>query len=419
MSETGFFRSRWVERPEGVREVDAARLPEGFRASGIACGIKESTLDLGLLICDTRRTTSAARFTRNAIVSAPVELNLSDAGLDVLRAVVVSSGNANAYNGQEGLTHARRIRDRAADVLKVGHSLVGIAATGATGVSLPVDIVVEGVDAAERQLSAVGARDFAQAIMTTDASLKQASIEIDIEGRPVRISVQAKGAGMMAPSFSSATMLCFVETDAELAPGSLESRLDEALATSFERITVDAQLSPSDSFFMIASGASGVECTDNKSFHRALTALLQQIAVEIVSDGEGSTHVTRLKVLGAHDDGEAERVARAVADSALVKTAIFGNDPNWGRILQAAGASIGKHAHHREQVKPSLWMEGQLLCEKAAGVVSGEKLKQLSQLMKTGEIELKLDLHRGNHETEVFFSDLGVNYVKLNSDYTT
>ncbi len=419
MSEREFFRSRWVEKPEGIREVDVARLPEGFRASGIACGIKESSLDLGLLICDARRTTSAARFTRSALISAPVELNLSDAGLDVLRAVVVSSGNANAYNGQEGLTHARQIRDCAADVLKVGHSLVGIAATGVTGVPLPVDRAVEGVAAAERQLSTAGARDFAQAIMTTDASFKQASIEIDIEGRPVRISAQAKGAGMMAPSFSSATMLCFVETDAEMAPGSLESSLDDALSTSFERITVDAQLSPSDSFFMIASGASGVDCTNNRTFHQVLTAILQQLAVEIVSDGEGSTHVTRLKVVGAHDDGEAERVARAVADSALVKTAIFGNDPNWGRVLQAAGASIGKHAHHREQVKPSLWMEGQLLCEKATGAVSGEQLKQLSQMMKAGEIELRLDLHRGNHETEVFFSDLGVNYVKLNSDYMT
>ncbi len=419
MSERTFFKSRWVECPKGVREIDNARLPDGFRASGVACGVKESLLDMGLIVCDADRPTSAARFTRNAVVSAPVELNLSDAGLDVLRAVVVSSGNANAYNGVEGVKHARQVRDTAATALKIRPSLVGVAATGATAVKLPVEKVIEGAEAAERQLSAAGANDFAKAILTTDQDTKQVSIEFEVGGKTVGIAAQAKGAGMIAPSFSSATMLCFVETDAEIAPGSLEARLDEVLASSFERITVDSQLSPSDSLFIIASGESGVDCTDNDDFFNVLIAVLRQLAVEIVSDGEGSSHVTRLSLHGAHDDEEAERVARAVADSPLVKTAIYGNDPNWGRVLQAAGASIGRHAHHREQVKPSLWLEDQLLYEKVQGVVSEEKLKELSVMMKSGEIEIKLDLHRGDHETEIFFSDLGVDYVKLNSEYMT
>lgn len=419
MRAESFFSSRWVERPAGVKELDASRLPAGFRASGVACGIKKSSLDCGMLACDSERPTSAARFTKNAIISAPVELNLSDAGLDVLRAIVVSSGNANAYNGSDGEDSARLVRNTAAAARRLVPSLVGVAATGVTAVPLPVESVVEGVKAAERQLSPVGANDFAKAIITTDRSEKLASIEIDTGDGTVRISAQAKGAGMIAPSFSSATMLCFVETDAVMAPGSLDSNLDKILASSFERITVDSQLSPSDSFFIIASGESGIDCTESDLFYQALTALLRQLALEIAADGEGASHVARLALKGAHNQDEAERVARAVADSPLVKTAIYGNDPNWGRVLQAAGASIGRHSNHRERVEPSFWLEDRLLCEKAQGVMPGEKEKELSKLMQAGEIELTLDLCRGDHETEIFFSDLGVEYVKLNSEYMT
>lgn len=414
-----FFSSRWVERPPGVTELDPSLLPAGFRASGVACGVKPSSPDLGLLVCDSESAISAARFTKSALVSAPVELCLSDSGLDVLRAVVVSSGNANAYNGQSGLDDARRVRDTAAEALGLAPSLVGVAATGVTAEPLPVEKIVSGVGAASERVAADGARDFAQAILTTDRGPKQASLEVDVDGRTVRLSAQAKGAGMIAPHLSSATLLCFVQTDAKLAPGSLEGDLDEILETSFERVTVDAQLSPSDSFFMIASGRSGVDCTGSEVFFKSLTELLRQLAVELIADGEGATRVTRLKVVGAHDDGEAERVARAVADSPLVKTAVAGGDPNWGRVLQAACAEIGLHAHHRERVWPSLRLEDESLCEKAVGVVPPSQTGRLSELMRKDEIEMTLDLHRGDHETEIFFSDLTYDYVKFNSGYTT
>lgn len=418
-SKETFFKSRWVECPGGAEEVAPALLPQGFRASAAASGVRSEGLDLGILCCDSVDVTSAARFTKNAVFAAPVELNLSEAGLDILRAIVVNSGNANCCTGKEGLDRARTVRDRAAAKLELKPSTVAVASTGVIGEELPVEKVLEGIEQASGQLDNAAANKFAQAILTTDSGPKQATLKLEIGGREVILSGQAKGAGMLSPAFSSATLLCFVETDAYLAPGSLDSGLDKLLANSFERVTVDGQLSTNDSFFLMASGASGADCTGSGLFYDALMALMRQLALELVVDGEGASKVTRLLVQGAHDDEEAEAVARAVAGSPLVKTAVFGGDPNWGRVLQAAGAAIGLRSHHRERVEPSLRLEDVKLCDRATGVEPQPGRESLKSLMGSSEVEMRLDLHRGSHGSEVFFSDLTYDYVKLNAEYVT
>lgn len=416
------FDSRWAPVPAGATELDPGALPVGFRAGGLHAGIKPEGSDVGAIVCDEEGATSVARFTRSAVLAAPVELNLEEAELDHLRCVVANSGNANACTGESGIEVARAMRDGAAAALELAPELVGVASTGVIGVPLGLKLAERAAKRAAKQVDASGAADFSEAIMTTDNAPKRAAVELEVDGQTVRIAGQAKGAGMIAPGLSSATLLAFCETDAEVAPDLLGAELDSALRASFECITVDGQLSTNDSVFLIASGASGATVPDSgaerERFGDALRGLLRALALQVVADGEGASTVTRLLVTGAADGPECERVARAVAGSPLVKTAIYGNDANWGRVIQAAGASIGLYARGRDRLAPSLWLEDVQLC--AHGEPSaGAGAARLSKLMKADEIELTLDLHRGDRETEVFFADLTPTYIKINSEYTT
>jgi len=411
---TTLFRSRWVEPPADARELDSTALPAGFRAAGVAGGIKAQGLDVGLLVSDAAETVSAARFTANALVAAPVSVS-READLGALRAVAVNSGNANVSDGERGLGTAAAQQTTAASVLGLEPQAVGVASTGVIARELPRQKLVAGIEAAAEAL-ADDAASFSEAIMTTDRGPKRGALELELSGGRVRLAAQAKGAGMMSPRF--ATMLCFIETDAGLAPETLELLTGVTVKRSFERISVDGQLSTNDSVFAFAGGASGVEVepesADELVLGQALDALLRQLAIEIVADGEGASRVCRVVVRG--DTELVEPVARAVANSPLVKTALLGADPNFGRIMQAAGQALAGRA----PFVVDLSIEG-LQVESAGTALDLEESewRELEQAVAAPEVELDLTIPGEGGETEVFFSDLTHDYVSLNADYSS
>jgi glutamate N-acetyltransferase/amino-acid N-acetyltransferase len=410
---TGFFSSRWVQRPEHVTELPGG-LPLGFRAAGVACGLKQDgALDLGLLVSDTADTTSAARFTRSGVAAAPVELCRERCDLAHLRAVVANSGNANAATGVPGLEAAGATQLAAARATGTDPAGVAIGSTGVIGVQLPVDRVLDGLAMAHEQLRPDGDGDFAEAIRTTDAFPKRASLEVQLPGGAVRLSAQCKGAGMIQPNF--ATMLCFVQTDAALDPETADLLLGVTVKRSFDRISVDGQLSTNDMAVVMCSGASGVrvapESPDELQLGEALDALLRQLALMIVADGEGAKRIARVVVRGG--DGEAvERAARAVANSPLVKTALHGGDPNWGRVAQAVGGVLLD-----VPLPLDIAIEGVQVC--SGGAVLAFDQPALERAFQRDEVEYVIGLPGEGAETEVFFSDLSHEYVSINADYTT
>jgi len=380
-----FFRSRWVPPPTGLEELDPAELAPDFRAAGVACGLKAGgETDVGLIACD-REVRSGLLLTRNAAAAAPVRVCARECDADEISAAVVNSGNANAATGEQGYRDALAMRNAAARELGLDSRSVAVAETGTIGVPLPVGQVLAGVAAAASRLDASGGTRFAEAIMTTDRGPKLCTVR----SNGITLSAQAKGAGMIEPGF--ATLLCFVQTDAEIP--NPEATLREAVAGSFERITVDGQMSTNDTVLLQASGAAGRPLPPG-----LLEGVLLQLALEIVADGEGATRVARIEVSGAASEEEAERAARAIANSPLVKTALYGRDPNWGRIAQAAGMALA--GEELEELGPAS-IEAQEMAGEAP------------------EAELGVRLGRGDAAAHVYFSDLTPDYVRLNSEYTS
>ena len=410
-----FFRSRWVEVGEHVRVVEDGGLPQGFRAAGAKAGIKPSGgLDVGLLVSDEPATTSAARFTASGVQAAPVLVTRERCRLEALRTVAVNSGNANAATGGPGLDTAAHMQGAGAMVSSVAEDQVAVASTGVIGVRLDANVVMRGLLDASRRLRPDGDEEFTQAIMTTDAFEKRATLEVQLPSGTVRLAAQAKGAGMISPRF--ATLLCFVETDAALEAETADLLLGVTVQRGFGRISVDGQLSTNDTVILMCSGASGVavapESEDELRFGEALDALLRQLALEVVRDGEGARRVGRIVVRGGHGEG-VERVARAIADSPLVKTALYGGDPNWGRIAQAAGAALPGTA----PLPLDIAIEGVTVCSAGFGVPVDEQ--SLNRAVDRDEVEIVVGLPGEGFETEVFFSDLGHEYIKINAEYTT
>jgi glutamate N-acetyltransferase/amino-acid N-acetyltransferase len=381
-----FFRSRWVEAPAGVEELAPALLAPGFRAAGVACGLKEDGgTDVGLVACEPEDVRSALLLTPNAAAAAPVRVCRERCDASRLRAAVVNSGNANAATGEPGYRDAIAMRDAAAAAIGTAPESVAVAETGVIGVPLRVDDVLGGIAAAAGELSPAGAGAFAEAIMTTDRGPKACTVR----AAGVTVSAQAKGAGMIQPGF--ATMLCFVQTDAAVAEP--ERTLRRAVERSFERITVDGQMSTNDTVLLQATGAAGAPLPEG-----LLDAVLLQLALEVLADGEGATRVARIEVREAASPVEAERVARAIANSPLVKTALYGRDPNWGRIAQAAGMALA----------------GEHVGELGPDVIEADELGRDS-----AEAEISVALGRGGESARVYFCDLNAEYVRINSEYTT
>jgi glutamate N-acetyltransferase/amino-acid N-acetyltransferase len=409
-----FFRSRWVEPPAHVGEVESTALPAGFRAAGVAAGIKPEGLDVGVLVSDAPDTVSAARFTTNARVGAPVIVS-RQTNLQGLRAVVANSGCSNVGDGERGVETAVAMQRAAAEQLGLDPAQVGVASTGVIGVELPRDRVVEGVRAACDALGRDSA-DFSAAILTSDSGPKRACVELHLSSGAVRLAAQAKGAGMISPRF--ATMFCFVETDAEMSAETLDLLTGVCVKRSFDRISVDGQLSTSDTVFALASGSAGVrveaESEDELRLGEGLDALMRQLALEIVADGEGASRVGRVVVRGRHD--AVEPVARSIANSPLVKAALHGGDPNFGRVLQAAGQVWPQG----EPFVADLAIQGRQLVSAGDAIGLGDgDLRELEELTSGREVEYELTLPGEGGETEVFFSDLSPEYVRFNAEYTT
>jgi glutamate N-acetyltransferase/amino-acid N-acetyltransferase len=403
-----------VDLPSHVREVDGG-LPAGFRAAGVACGLKASgARDLGLLVCDAPEAVSATRFTRSGVLAAPVLLTQERCRNEAIRAVVVNSGNANAATGRRGFEDAARMQGAAAMAAGMAEDRVAVASTGVIGVPLDVDKVIKGILGARADLSAAGEDTFGEAIRTTDAFAKSAAWEVELPSGTVRLTAQAKGAGMISPAF--ATMLCFVQTDAALEAGTADLLLGVCVKRSFDRITVDGQLSTNDTAILQASGASGVtvvpESEDELRFGEALDALLRRLALLIVRDGEGSKRVGRIAVSGG-DEEIVVAAARAVGNSPLVKAALHGGDPNWGRIAQAVGGAV----HDAAPLPLDIWIEDVQVC--AAGAAVPHDAAALAAAVAGAEVEYAVRLPGEGAEAEVFFSDLSHEYVSVNAEYTT
>ncbi|HEY2536904.1 MAG TPA: bifunctional glutamate N-acetyltransferase/amino-acid acetyltransferase ArgJ [Solirubrobacteraceae bacterium] len=416
-----FFGSRWTTpAPEHVRELEPdVGLPAGFRAAGVACGIKPSgNPDLGIVICDAEQPVSAARFTATATPAAPVLLSQQRCRLDGLRAVLANSGCANAETGQRGLDDAAKTQGAAAIALGVQPDEVVLGSTGGISWKLPVDAVLKGILEASANLRREGDGDFQQAIQTTDAFEKRASLEVELPSGTVRLSAQCKGAGMISPNF--ATMLCFVQTDAALQPQTADLLLGVCVKRSFDRCSVDGQLSTNDTAVLICSGASGVqvqpESEDELRFGEALDALLRALAIMMVADGEGARRIARVVVRGGHAEG-VETVARGVANSPLVKTALHGADPNWGRLSQASGAALAGRDWWPVPLVMDLSIQGTLVC--SASTPTDYDQDALAEAVQAEEIEYEIVLPGEGAETEVFFSDLGHEYITVNAEYTT
>jgi glutamate N-acetyltransferase/amino-acid N-acetyltransferase len=383
---SGFFSSRWVEAPAGVEELDPSLLAPGFAAGAVACGLKPSgKTDAAVVVARSARCDSALLLTPNAAAAAPVRLCRQSCDPGGVRAAAVKAGNANAATGAQGMRDAVAIQRAAAEELGLDPSQVAVAATGKIGEALPVDDVVDGTRRAAAAVRDDGGAEFAEAIMTTDAFSKCCTVRCD----GITLSAQAKGAGMIQPGF--ATMLCFVQTDALVEDP--DAALRPAVAASFERITVDGQMSTNDTVLLQASGESGRPLPDG-----LLDTVLLQLALRIVADGEGATRVACARVREAASKEEAERAARAIANSPLVKTALFGRDPNWGRIAQAAGMALA----------------GEEMEELGLDHIDAEEFAS-----EGPEAELSVRLGRGNHGAHVWFSDLGYEYVRINAEYTT
>lgn len=381
-----FFRSRWVDPPAGIEELDPAQLASGFEAGAVACGLKPSgNTDAAVVVARSERCDSALLLTPNAAAAAPVRLCRESCDLHGIRAAAVKAGNANAATGEQGMRDAVAIQQAAAAALGLDPAEVAVAATGKIGEALPMDKVLDGVRRASGEVRVDGGDEFAKAIMTTDAFAKRCTVRCD----GVTLSAQAKGAGMIQPGF--ATMLCFVQTDALIDDP--EAALRPAVRSSFERITVDGQMSTNDTVLLQASGESGMPLPDG-----LLDAVLLQLALLIVADGEGATRVGCARVSQAASEEEAERAARAIANSPLVKTALFGHDPNWGRIAQAAGMAL----------------VGTEVEELGLDHIDAEEFAS-----DADEAEVSLRLNRGEGAAHVWFSDLGYEYVRINAEYTT
>ncbi|HEX6084900.1 MAG TPA: bifunctional glutamate N-acetyltransferase/amino-acid acetyltransferase ArgJ [Thermoanaerobaculia bacterium] len=387
------------------------KLPKGFVASGVRAGIRKKRPDLGLIVAPDGAS-AAAVFTQNRFQAAPVVLSrsaLKKSG-GTVRAVVVNAGCANAVTGKEGLDAAKRVRTRTAELLRCADEEVFLASTGVIGVVLPDKKVRDFLPDAINRLSNGGIDAFSHAILTTDVGPKVAQVTFTIGGKRGRLVGVAKGAGMIHPNM--ATMLAFVMTDAAIAPPELQKMLRTSVDQSFNSISVDGDTSTNDTVLVLSSAKLGNSPKDDLSdFQRALDTLCRELAWMIVRDGEGAIRVMEVEVAGAKTDRDAKLAAHAIATSPLVKTALHGGDPNWGRILAAVGRSGARFSLK----KISLHAGAIALVENGGPARYSEK--DAAKVFARERVPLRVDLGMGSARAVVLSSDLGHDYVSLNADY--
>ncbi|MEW6511977.1 MAG: bifunctional glutamate N-acetyltransferase/amino-acid acetyltransferase ArgJ [Bacteroidota bacterium] len=410
-SHKGDGQPAFVEIPGGVTA------PKGFRAAGIHCGVKKAKRDLCLLVSDSPAS-GAAVLTTNVVQAAPIlvvkeQLKASK----TFRAIVVNSGNANACTGDRGMNDAWAMTRETARALHLAEQEVLVASTGVIGQFLPVEKILAGISVAASQLSVQGANNAAEAIMTTDTFVKECAVRFTLDGVPVTIGGMAKGSGMIAPNM--ATMLAFVTTDAAVEPALLQLALEQATARSFNRITVDGDTSTNDMATVLANGASGAGKLTTATgegfikFAVALEHVLVKLAKMIVVDGEGATKFIEVNVKGAKSEQDADKAARAVANSNLVKTAIHGEDANWGRILAAVGYSGIAFDPSKVEI-----LFGGLPILRPNYVIDFSE-EEAKTILSQKEIAITVDLHTGDAEATFWTCDLSKEYVAINANYRT
>lgn len=385
----------------------------GFRAGAIAAGVKDGTpgrLDVALLAADGP-CTAAAVFTTNQVAAAPLAITRKHLAGGPLRGVVVNSGNANACTGVQGERDALAMAAAAAAKLGCAPGSIAVASTGVIGIPLPVERIAKAVERIET--GADGWDAFSRAIMTTDTRPKVAEREVWLAGQPVRVGGVAKGSGMIHPNM--ATLLVFVTTDALLDAAGAQAALRAAVAVSFNAISVDGDTSTNDMALLLASGASGVrpEGHEAAAFAAALTEVCADLAHQVIADGEGATKVFEVRVRGAASDDDARLAARTITTSSLVKTAIHGADPNWGRILAAAGRSGARVDPRRASVRIAD------IDVFSGGSPARWDADAVRKAFEAPEIVITLDLGLGDGTASAWGCDLSAEYVHINADYTT
>lgn len=394
------------------------KLPEGFRAAGVRCGIKKpEKKELALVVSD-KPCAGAGFYTRNRFAAPPIEICRRHLADFSPRAVVINSGCANACTGDRGFSDA--LESARAVAMSVGcrSEEVLVASTGVIGQFLPMDKIEKGIVDATKQLSkdAPSWNDAAEAIMTTDTFPKTASLRVEIQGKPVTILGMAKGSGMIHPDL--ATMLGFIFSDAAIEPEALRMAGESAVTNSFNRVTVDGDTSTNDTVLFLANGMAEnrrieADGTDYDVFLEALTEVCKTLARMIAKDGEGATRLIEVRVSGAKSNEDAKKTAEAVATSNLVKTAIFGRDANWGRIVCAVGYSGADFEPDKITVK----VGSELIFSGGAPRITSEE--RLNKILEKDEVDINIDLAAGEASTVMWTCDLTYDYVKINAEYRT
>jgi glutamate N-acetyltransferase/amino-acid N-acetyltransferase len=387
--------------------------PLGFRAAAVASGVKPDRLDLALLVADAS-CPAAGVFTTNLAQAAPVLVSREHLAGGRARAIVVNAGCANAATGEAGLADAREMAEMVAHTVGCPIEEVLVASTGVIGVRLPMENVRAGIAEAGQRISRHGGADAARAIMTTDTRPKEVAVEFPVGDSTCVLGGMAKGAGMVAPSL--ATMLAFFTTDAAVEASLLHRALGEAVGESLNRITVDGDTSTNDCAVVLASGARPAPAVDREgrdfdAFRRALTEAARQLARMLVADGEGVTRIAEVRIEGARTQAEADRIARTVAESPLVKTALHGGDPNWGRVLAAAGrAGVVFDVSH-----VSIWIGDVQVA--ASGAARDYEERRAAAAMREDPVRLRVRLGEGEAAGWMWTSDFSHGYVDINAHY--
>jgi len=387
--------------------------PRGFRSAGVYCGIKKpGLLDLALIVSE-QEASVAGVFTTNRACAAPVRWSKQVVAGGVARAIIANSGNANCLTGEQGERDAQHMAELVARRLGCPPTQVVVASTGVIGVPLPMNAVETGIALAFERLSDGDDRTTADAILTTDSASKRVSLPVDTPVGAVRLGAIAKGAGMIAPKM--ATMLAFITTDAAIDSADLQACLTRVVDATFNCITVDGDTSTNDMVIALANGASGIRLTGDalQAFEQGLYRVCEYLAKRIVKDGEGASRIFEVRVSGAVDTDAARQIARTIAESQLVKTAIHGGDPNWGRIIAAAGRAGVPVDLNRARLS----LQGTRVFENGRPAEYDERA--LVEAMQADEVMLDLHLGDGEGAARFWSSDLTAEYVKINAHYRT
>lgn len=395
---------------------DDDMMVQGFRFSAVSAGLrKKAGLDLALILSDQDTTTAAGMFTTNRVKAAPVRLDQERIRTGAARAIIANAGNANACSGREGLDAARRSSELLAATIGVKPEEILVASTGVIGQVLPVARIENALPELVEGLDPRGAPKAAEAIMTTDSFPKLSRFTGEVGGKPFTILGMAKGAGMIMPDM--ATMLCFIVTDLRIETLALRSALRVAVQKTFNRITVDGDTSTNDTVLVLANGLAGngsLGESGELAFRAGLTEVLGELSEMIVRDGEGASKLVHIHLKGAVDEGQAILAAKTVANSPLVKTAFYGQDPNWGRIM----AALGRSGVIMQEERVDIWIDDVQIV--AAGLGLGvEAEARAAEKMHEAAFDITVDLHMGRAEERVSTCDFTHKYVSINADYRT